>query len=438
MSESNGRAPGKPTVPPTSGAGTSLGFGPERGAADEILGSSQVRAQHSALLLRLLWRARESSRADLARATGLSRSTISAIVSGLLDSGLINETRPGVSRGGRKPIVLAFDDDAFFLVGVDMGATHISVAVTNLRAEVRAWRTRSHAVRNDPRGAIEAIHELVDEALAAAEGTLDRVLGIGVGAPTPVDPTAPGRFYPLILPKWEGLDLVDELHKVYDLPVFIENDANLGALAEAWWGEGRDARNIAFIKLALGIGAGLIIDGRIHRGRFGTAGEIGHTFLDPKGTEVGLQGYVNTIVGTKRLLSMVKERAPDFPDSALAARKRPSLDHLVDAGIARDPLAESVFEFAGEVLGTAIANMFNLLAPEVVVLGGSLTRAGDALIEPLQRTVRTKSLAKTVQESRIMVSPLSDRGIALGAATLVLEAALDDPRLFARRQVASA
>ncbi len=408
------------------------------GETEEILGSSQVRAQHSALILRLLWRAEETSRADLARATGLSRSTISAIVAELLDRGLIKETRPGVSRGGRKPIVLTFSDNAYALVGVDIGATHVGVVVTDLRARVRAWSERSFMVRTKPEGTLELTKTLIDEALKKAKIPKSKVLGIGVGVPSPVHPDRPGRLLPLILPKWAQTDLLAEMRRMFGAHILVENDANLGALAEAWWGEGRRACNLAFIKVAFGVGSGLIIDGRIHRGRDGTAGEIGHTSLDPNGPlcVCGLRGCINTLIGTKRLLQMVTDRAPDYPDSALAARKRPTLNHLVEAASAQDPLALSILEHAGEVLGTAIANLLNLLAPEVVVLGGALTEAKDALLNPVRKTVMGMSLAKSVSKAQIQLSTLGKQNIALGAATLILEAALNDPTLFAKTATA--
>ncbi len=409
---------------------------PQLGAVEEVFDSARVREQHRSLLLRLLWRAQQSSRADLARETGLSRSTISAIVAELLESGLVQESHVGVSSGGRKPIVLTFADDAYALVGVDMGATHIGVVVTNLRAQVKGWTTRPFPVRTKPQGALALIRELIDESLALAQVPKEQVLGIGVGVPSPVHPDQPGQLLPLILPKWSEVNLITELHQIYGLPVFVDNDANLGALAEAWWGEGRCANNLAFIKVAFGVGSGLIIDGRIHRGQDGTAGEIGHTALDPNGPQCvcGLRGCINTLIGTSRLLELVVERAPQFPHSALAARKRPGLEHLVAAARERDPLALEVMAHVGSVLGTAIVNLLNLLAPEVVVLGGSLSEAGDALIGPIQATVRATSFARPGAPTPIQISTLGVQGIALGAATLALEAALDDPRLFASRR----
>lgn len=407
---------------PSAGGGATIG--------------TQVREQNSAMLLRLLWQAREISRADLARKTGLSRSTISAIAATLLETGLVHEARTGESRGGRKPILLAFDDDAFHLVGVDLGATHVSVVVTNLRGKQLAWTSRAHPVRTDPSGALNLVQALVEQALEEVGAPLEDVLGVGVAVPSPVNPQLPGRLLPLILPKWEGVDLVHELTRRFEVPVFVDNDANLGALAEVWWGGYAGTSDLAFIKVGLGVGSGLVIDGRVHRGRKGTAGEIGHTSLDPTGPRCvcGLNGCINTLIGSKNLLVRAKDQVEAFPQSTLAKRRRINIDHLVDAALEGDPLAADVIGFAGRTLGVGVANLLNLLAPEVVVLGGSLTRAQQALIEPLQDTLAGMSLADSVNRVRIEISKLGVSGIALGAATLALEAALHDPRLFEHRQ----
>ncbi|MCB9647837.1 MAG: ROK family transcriptional regulator [Deltaproteobacteria bacterium] len=405
--------------------------------SDGILGAAQVRAQHSGLLLRLLWQAREVSRADLSRSTGLSRSTISAIVADLLDTGLVHEARPGESRGGRKPILLAFNDDAYYLVGVDMGATHVSVVVTNLRAVTRSWATQSIAVRNQPEASLALITRLVDESLARLGADASQVLGIGVSVPSPVDPDRPGRLLPLILPKWRDYDIIEHLGARYDAPVFMDNDANVGALAEVWWGGRREGVDLAFIKVAMGIGAGFVIKGRIHRGRHGTAGEMGHTALDPNGPRCvcGLTGCLNTLVGSDALLARAKAGLVDAPNSLLKGRL--TVDKLVDAALAGDPTAQEVIGFAGRTLGVGVANLLNLLAPDVVVLGGGLTRAGALLMKPLEETVSNMSLANAVGRTQIEVSQLGERGVALGAATMALEAALDDHTLFHSRGLAT-
>ncbi|MCK6546690.1 ROK family protein [Myxococcota bacterium] len=395
----------------------------------DTLGSAQIRAQHTALMIRLLWRERSISRADLARHTGLSRSTVSAIINDVLETRLVRESGSGESKGGRRPIMLTFDDEAFAIAGIDMGASHVGVAITNLRGEVRAWHTRPHRVQADPEGTLALIDELFGESLRDAGITKKRILGIGVAVPSPVNPRHPGRLLPLILPKWRDLDLVELLVDKYGLPVFVDNDANLGALAEHWWGAGIGVSNLAWVKVATGVGAGILVDGKIYRGGAGIAGEIGHTAIDRRGPKCicGLDGCLTTFVGAGALLDQVKARRDE--GTALPVRGL-TLERLIDAAIDGDALARDIVRGAGVNLGIGIANLLNLLNPQMVVLGGALLRVGDLLLDPLRETLATRSLSESIAHAEVVQSTLGEPVTAIGAATFVLQAALEDLSLF--------
>lgn len=397
----------------------------------EVLGSSRIREQHTALMIRLLWKERSISRADLARNTGLSRSTVSAIIADVLETGLVEETGAGESNGGRRPIILSFVDDAFAIIGVDMGASHVSVAVTNLRAEVKSWATRAHRVQTDPVGTIALIHQLIGEGLRTAGVNRRRLLGLGVAVPSPVNPKAPGRLLPLILPQWADVDLVEALAEPYGVPVLVDNDANLGALAEYWWGVGVGAQQLAYVKVGTGVGAGLLVDGKIYRGAAGIAGEIGHTAIDRAGPRCicGLNGCLTTYVGARALVEQARARR-ELEVSALAAPRPLTLERLINAAVEDDALAVDVVRGAGVNLGIGIANLLNLLNPQVVVLGGALVRAGEALLSPLRETLATRSLSESIVHAEVVPSQLGERGTAIGAATHVLETALEDLSMF--------
>ncbi len=260
-----------------------------------------MRAQHSRLILNLLWTEQQISRADLSRRTGLSRSTVSAIVNDLLSTGLVKEAHAGVSTGGRRPIILEFQDAASLIVGIELGATHVSCVLTDLRCKVRAsWSVRV-PVRDEPEVTLDKMITAVHAVLEADGAQPSQLLGIGVAVPSPVDSRRPTELLPLIVPKWQGYNIATHLQKNFSRRVFIDNDANLGALAELWWAAGPAVRNLAYIKVATGIGAGLIIDGRIFRGSGGIAGEIGHTAIDASGArcECGLNGCLTTFIGTQ-------------------------------------------------------------------------------------------------------------------------------------------
>jgi predicted NBD/HSP70 family sugar kinase len=400
-----------------------------RQTTHEVLDASAVRAQHSRLILNLLWTEREISRAELARRTGLSRSTVSAIVTDLLSKGLARETRAGMSNGGRRPIILEFQDQSSFIVGIELGATHVSCVLTDLRCKVRASWSAPAPVRDEPEAALKKMTMGVRSVLEADGLQPWQVLGIGVAVPSPVDQARPGELLPLIVPNWEGYNIATYLEERFKRPVFVDNDANLGALAELWWGAGSSARNLAYIKVATGIGAGLIIDGRIFRGSGGIAGEIGHTSIDPNGPQCicGLKGCLTTFVGTPALL----QRAKGGLRASGSDRPPPgSIDELVTAALDGNSMALELLEYAGDKLGVGIANMLNLLNPKMVVLGGGIARAGDLLLDGVRRTIRGLSLPASISQAEIRTTGLNEWGIAVGAATLVLQVALERPALF--------
>lgn len=388
-------------------------------------------------VLNLVWKRREVSRAEIARSTGRSRSTISDVVGRLLGTGLVAEVGAGVSRGGRRPIMVGFQDQAGVILGVDVGATHISVILMDLRGRTLAWRERPHPVRNDPRGAEALITALGEVCLAEWNGKRSRLMGIGVAVPSPVDPDSPDRVLERVLPAWRGHNLLDRLDSVFGVPVFVDNDANLGAVAERWWGEAVGVDDFVYLKVATGVGAGIMIGGEIYRGATGVAGEIGHVAIDPSGPECvcGNRGCLATLVGTRQLVDRARGLLDCFPDSPLAGCE-PDIRAIEDAALADDPLALQVVNEAADRLGIVVAGVLNLLNPGSVILGGGLARAGDRLLEPLREAVATRTLVASAAASDIRTSDLGERATALGAATHVLVAALNNPRLFPGVQAA--
>jgi predicted NBD/HSP70 family sugar kinase len=327
--------------------------------------------------------------------------------------------------------VLEFQDQAFGLLGVDMGAAHVSVALTDLRGRVLAWQEKPQDVRGDPEGTRALVGRLADACLARWGKGAHRLAGIGVAVPCPVDPRHPGTLSQLVMPAWEGRLGLEPLAARLGVPLLVDNDANLGALAERWWGAGRDVQDFAFIKVATGVGSGHIIDGKIYRGASGIAGEIGHLALDPNGAPCvcGLRGCLATLVGSQALVARAAALLGQHPASALAGRPI-TIRSLVDAALAGDALAQQVVREAGEHLGVAVAGMLNLMNPAVVIVGGGLARLGELLLEPLRRTVNARSLVSSVAASEIVTSALGAQDVAVGAATLVLQAALEDYHRF--------
>jgi glucokinase-like ROK family protein len=382
-------------------------------------------------VLELIWRERRISRAEIARRTGLSRSTVSEIVEGLLQTRLVAEVGDGPSEGGRRPVVLQFQDDAFGILGIDVGEAHVAAAIIDLRGQVQAWEYRPYAVRADPAGTQALMVELSDACLKRWKLGKDRLAGVGVAVPSPVDPRDPDHVSDVVMPEWQGHSVGALLRERFGVPVFVDNDANLGALAERWWGAGREVDDFVYVKVATGVGAGLIVRKEIYRGANGVAGEIGHLAIDPKGEPCvcGLRGCLATRVGSRALIARAAALLGEYPASSLSGREL-TITAIEDAALGGDPLALRVVDEAAEYLGIAVAGMLNLLNPGRVIIGGGLARLGELLLARLRRPISSRTLVGSIAQTEIVTSELGPRTVALGAATLVLQNALADLRHF--------
>ncbi|MFT6146410.1 MAG: putative NBD/HSP70 family sugar kinase, partial [bacterium] len=340
---------------------------------------SQVRHHNSGLLLRMVWDDETGlSRADLARGSGLSRSTVSAIVADLVDAGLVVESHIERHRSGRPPMVLQFNDQRQLIAGVEIGCSHVSAVLTDLRGRVLGTRRSDVAVQVDPTSTLARVVQDIRSLCQAANVSVDSLLGVGVGVPCPLDQSEPNRLSERILPAWNGTNVGRELYMELGVPLFISNDANLGALAEAWWGAGIDQQSIVFVKVATGVGAGIVVDGEVFSGSSGMAGEIGHTTVDPNGRlcRCGLSGCLEAEVGSQAIVDRVREAIAAGQPSCLSRVSNPSLSDVVAAARRQDSVALQVIDDVGKYLGIAIANLLNLLNPSRVIMGGRLTEAG--------------------------------------------------------------
>ena len=387
----------------------------------------------------MIWASGGISRAELSRRTALARSTISITVSSLLAKGLVSELGAGPSRVGRRPILLRFEEDAFGLVGVDVGRTHLAVALTNLRGRVLAWERRDHPVHADPAGTRAAIAALIDACLARWQHPRERLVAIGVGMPSPVAHDTYESLSRVVLPAWKGRGGFEELEERFGVPVLLDNDANLGALGEHWWGAGRGIDDLVYVEVGAGIGSGHVVGGKVYRGANGVAGELGHLPVDAGGApcECGLRGCLTHVVSMPDVLARAERLRAEYADAPLA-RGELTPAALEEAAAAGDRLALRVVDETVGFLATGIAAMLNLLNPAMVILGGALSRLGDPLIVPLRRAVQDRTRVSSARPVQLVASALGERAIALGAATYALETALADVGLFpdARPQAA--
>jgi predicted NBD/HSP70 family sugar kinase len=357
-----------------------------------------------------------ASRAELARRTGLSRSTVSTLVADLQRRGLIVERTgqfAGEGQPGRPAVLLELDPSAAAAVGVDFDHDKIRVAASDLSRRVLAEATAAHDVDHDATTALDLAAELIENVLKEARLEPDRLLGVGVALAGPIDHDRGALHRSAVLPGWSEVDAADELERRVGTPAYVDNDANLGALAEVTLGAGRNARFAAYVSISSGIGAGIVVDGRPYRGHRGTAGEIGHVVVDPQGPicRCGNRGCLETLASGPALLRLVQANREDVPDDV---RDMIELAREGDAGCRR------VIADAGGVVGGVVAGLVNLFSPEMVVIGGDLGEAGDLLLDSLRERVRRDALPAAASDLKIVAGELGERANLLGALALVL------------------
>ncbi|QMU71707.1 ROK family protein [Streptacidiphilus sp. P02-A3a] len=368
-----------------------------------------------------------TSRLELVRATGLSRATVSALVTDLLEAGLVNEDNvpdPAESegrKGGRPVQPIALTASAAYAVGADIGHQHVRVAICDLRG-TSVWEAyRAHSVDRAPQETLDLVAELAMNGISET-GVAERVLGMGVDIAAPVHQLDGSLEAMGIMPGWVGVHPGVELADRTGLTTSLANDANAGALGERLYGAGRASRNLVYVRLSAGIGAGVVMNGVPLLGGDGLAGEIGHVVVDPGGRicRCGQRGCLETVaspVAISRLLSDSWNEPVSVADVLT----------LVASG---NPGALRAVQDAAEQIGRVLATLVTILNPELIVVGGELAQLGDLLFTPLQTSVKRHTFAALTDRIRVAGGELGESAEVRGAAGLVLA---DAPRILAAR-----
>ncbi len=408
-----------------------------------------VRENHLSQVVNHVRQAGSISRAEIVRITNLSATTVSSLVNQVLDSGFVYESQKGASSGGRPPVMLEFNYKHRHVIGVDLDSNHLRLVTMDLRGEVVANRSQSFDVDNDPDGTTQTIISLIHSMIGEVGLHANTVLGIGVAVPAPLEGEKLDRLSPVIMPKWRDFGFVGQLHTVFQVPIHLENDANAGALAVKWWGIGKDFSELAFIKLGIGVGCGLVIDNKVYRGGGGTAGEIGHTTINVDGPlcRCGNRGCLEGYVGVRAIIEQVNQRTltndstestrlptvlpiDDSLNSGDDSLNSDSIDTIVQKALQGDPICHQVMVETGNYLGIAVANLLNLFNPELVVLNGDIAAAGILLADAVQQSIKTHAISKAAQEARIVFTTFDTNNVAVGAATLAIQAAFQPSNLL--------
>jgi N-acetylglucosamine repressor len=385
------------------------------------------------LVLRTLYNYTAISRADLARLTRLTRTTVSDVVSNLIERGLVEEVGQGRSSGGRTPTLLTVVDDSRHLVGVNLMSSELSGALVNLRGAIQRRARRSYQ-SSDIVSLLPQVYDLIDELIGAATSPL---LGIGISTPGLMDTTT-GVVRRAVNFGWRDLPLRDLIQSRYNLPVHLGNGAHMAALTEYTFGSSQNRKNLIVIHAGQGIGAGIILNGQLFYGDAYGAGEIGHVVVAENGRRCmcGNYGCLETVADSREIVRQAQLIARDNPASQLYANGSGAevvdFEMVVRAFHAGDPAVCQMVGEVGRYLGIAIANLVGVLNIERIVLTGPVAEFGAPLRETIAHEVRRRSLPLAARSTEIAIERESSDMILQGLSALLLHYELGLTRLATR------
>jgi len=387
----------------------------------------KVRKVNRSLVLNTLRLHAPISRAQVANITGLTRGTVSNIINVLIDDGFVFEDKMQDSKIGRPSVSLGLRPDGGAVIGVEIGVDFISVLLTNFVAKT-LWEIRS---RIDPLQSqtdiIAQAEKYIDRAISIAKEHGLRPLGIGVGLPGLVN-VRQGTL--IVAPNlhWTNVPLRLIWNQRFHLPIYVDNEANLSALGEYYFGVARNVDNFIYLTSDIGLGGGIMIDGRLFRGGHGYGGEIGHIQRDPKGEQCacGRVGCWETQVGPRAVLSRVKKEFQLNQDQSLLDACSGNLDNLtfdlvVKLALNGDLICRQSIEEAAFNFGMGIADLVNIFNPDLIVIGGAFIQGKDIMHSIIQKTIFSNALQPTTDNLRVEFSERNTEACVLGAVAVVLD-----------------
>ncbi len=369
------------------------------------------------------------SRHGVAERLGFSKSKANGLIAGLVEQGLLAEAGLQRSSGGRRAENLQLNDALGVLIGIDIGATSLDIAVLGPDLRPLAQHTEATDVRQGPGVVLARVRVLMRELLARCGHGAKQVMGIGIGVPGPVNFQIGQLVNPPLMPAWDGFSIRDALREDYTAPVFVDNDVNLMALGELWRLK-RSLQNFLVIKVGTGIGCGIVVHGEVYRGAAGSAGDVGHICVDQEGPRChcGNVGCVEVMAAGPAITRMAVQAAEAGESEMLAERLRTQgrLD-AVDvghAGRAGDAAANGIIQRAGNLLGQMLASVVNFFNPSHVFIGGGITHIGPLFLAAVRQSVYQRSLALSTRHLEIQYTPLGPQAGLIGAGALAMQETL--------------
>jgi len=362
-------------------------------------------------IVQLLLDGHARTKADLVHLTGLARSTVSSRVDALVAAGLVSFAGEGASTGGRPPSRVAFNPRVGLILAADLGASHGTVAVSDLSGHILVSRRNEIDIAAGPITVLDALLEGWQHLLREHQLDGIRVVGVGIGVPGPVEHSTGRPYNPPIMPGWDRFDVPEYVRRTFDVPVLVDNDVNILALGEQATSF-PDATNLVFVKVATGIGAGIIVGGHLQRGAQGSAGDMGHVRVPHSADSSHEPGEERDL----EALASGSAIAEALRGQGLPAENSSDVVELIRAGNAT---AIDAARQAGRDVGEVLATVVNLLNPSIIVLGGSIARAGEHLLAGVREVVYRRSIPLATQHLSIVQTQAGERAGVLGAAIMV-------------------
>ncbi len=371
------------------------------------------------------------SRAKISRLVDLNKATVSNLTDELIKEGYIVEKGYGKSKGGRRPVLLQVNKDVGSIIGIDLGVDYIHIILSNFVGEIIFEEYADIKMGENKEKLFELLFELIEKAIDKSPQTPKGILGIGIGVPGIVEKKS---GIVLIAPnlKWKNVYLKSIIQQRFNLPVYIDNEANAGALGEKWFGEWGKVSDLIYLSVGIGLGAGIIIDNKLFRGAAGFAGEVGHTTINFQDDvcSCGNIGCLENFASERALLSVIKKLVKEGAEDRYISCE--NVDEITPFQIIQAAMDGSrvcrmaVLEVA-EKMAIGIANLVNIFNPEIVIIGNKASFFGDLFLEKLREIVNQKSFIAQFYNLKIEVSKLKDRAVVLGCIAMVISDMLSFP-----------
>jgi glucokinase-like ROK family protein len=374
------------------------------------------------------------SRSELAEALDLSRSAVDIKLGLLLKYKLLTQGELLDSTGGRAPREVRFNQNAGYVLVIEMGATEGLIGIADLAGKVLESSNVNFDISDGPQKVLGTIQEVINKATAKHANQL---WGIGIGLPGPVEYASGMLIAPPIMPGWDRFPVREFLEKKYNVPVWVDNEVNLMALGESRVGAGREVHSIVYIKIGTGIGGGLVYQGQLLHGESGSAGDIGHLKVNSQSEIIcrcGKSGCLEALAGAPAILregvKYAKNNESKYLANALKLKKTIDISLLSQAILAGDSKSIKIANDAGALIGSAIAQILFLFNPSKIIIGGRVSALGNELLSSIRRTVYEEASALSTRNLSIEISNISHEVGLKGAGYLVLEELIKPERLL--------